>query len=60
MKKVKVALAVGFCCALLSAGSFDATGPVLSGEYMIVNSGYATFGQIPGNVVLVFKLRENR
>ena len=40
-------------------GSFDATGPVLSGDYMIVNSGYATFGQIPGNVVLVFKLREN-
>ena len=40
-------------------GSFDATGPVLSGDYMIVNSGYATFGQLPGNVVLVFKLPEN-
>jgi polyvinyl alcohol dehydrogenase (cytochrome) len=39
-------------------GSFDATGPVLSGNYMVVNSGYATFGQIPGNVVLVFKLKD--
>lgn len=38
-------------------GALDATGPVLSGDYMIVNSGYATFGQIPGNAVLVFRLK---
>jgi len=29
---------------------------VISGDYMIVNTGYATFGQMPGNAVLVFKL----
>jgi polyvinyl alcohol dehydrogenase (cytochrome) len=39
-------------------GSIDATGPVLSGEYMIVSSGYATFGQMPGNAVLVFRVRQ--
>lgn len=39
-------------------GSLDATGPVLSGDYMIVSSGYATFGQMPGNAVLVFKLKD--
>ena len=38
-------------------GSIDATGPVLSGEYMVVSSGYATFSQMPGNAILVFKLR---
>lgn len=38
-------------------GSLDATGPVLTGDYMIVNTGYATFGQMPGNAILVFKLK---
>lgn len=38
-------------------GSIDATGPVLSGDYMIVSSGYATFSQMPGNAVLVFKVK---
>ncbi|MES3009056.1 MAG: PQQ-binding-like beta-propeller repeat protein [Pseudomonadota bacterium] len=37
-------------------GAIDSTGPVLSGDYLIVNSGYATFGQLPGNSVLVFRL----
>lgn len=37
-------------------GAIDSAGPVFSGDYMIVNSGYATFGQIPGNSLLVFKL----
>lgn len=40
-----------------SGGAMDATGPVLSGDYMIVNSGYATFSQMPGNAILVFKLK---
>lgn len=39
-------------------GSIDATGPVLSGDYMIVSSGYATFSQMPGNAVLVFRIRQ--
>lgn len=37
-------------------GAIDATGPVLSGDYMVVNSGYATFGQIGGNAMVVYKL----
>jgi len=38
-------------------GAIDATGPVLAGDYMIVSSGYATFSQMPGNAVLVFRLK---
>jgi len=38
-------------------GAIDATGPVLSGDYMTVSSGYATFSQMPGNAVLVFRLK---
>lgn len=40
-----------------SGGSIDATGPVFSGDYMVVNSGYATFGQLAGNALIVYKLR---
>ena len=39
-----------------NGGAFDATGPVLSGDYMIVNSGYAQFGQLAGNAMVVYKL----
>lgn len=39
-----------------TGGAFDATGPVLSGDYMIVNSGYAQFGQLGGNAMVVYKL----
>ena len=37
-------------------GALDSAGPVFSGDYMLVNTGYATFGQMPGNALLVFKL----
>ncbi len=37
-------------------GAIDATGPVLSGDYMVVNSGYAQFGQLGGNAMIVYKL----
>lgn len=35
-------------------GSIDSAGPVVAGRMLIVNSGYDVFGQIPGNVLLVF------
>ncbi len=35
-------------------GSIDSAGPVLAGGLLIVNSGYDKFGEIPGNVLLVF------
>jgi polyvinyl alcohol dehydrogenase (cytochrome) len=41
-------------------GSIDSAGPVLAGGLLIVNSGYDKFGQIPGNVFLVFGPRETR
>lgn len=39
-------------------GSIDSAGPVVAGNRLIVNSGYDKFGQIPGNVLLVFGPRE--
>lgn len=39
-----------------NGGSIDVTGPVFSGEYMLLNSGYAQFGQIGGNAMIVYKL----
>ncbi len=35
-------------------GSIDSAGPVVAGGLLIVNSGYDKFGQIPGNVMLVY------
>ena len=35
-------------------GAIDSAGPVIAGGRLIVNSGYDKFGQIPGNVLLVF------
>ena len=37
-------------------GSIDSGGPVVAGGLLIVNSGYDKFGQIPGNVMLVYGL----
>lgn len=39
-------------------GSIDSAGPVLAGGRLIVNSGYDKFGQIGGNVLLVFGSKE--
>lgn len=39
-------------------GSIDSAGPVLAGGLLIVNSGYDKFGEIPGNVLLVFGPRK--
>jgi polyvinyl alcohol dehydrogenase (cytochrome) len=40
-------------------GTIDSAGPVVAGGLLIVNSGYDKFGQIPGNVLLVFGLKKN-
>jgi polyvinyl alcohol dehydrogenase (cytochrome) len=37
-------------------GSIDATGPAVAGGLVLVNSGYANFGGMPGNVLLVFSV----
>lgn len=39
-------------------GAIDSAGPVVAGGYLIVNSGYDKFGQISGNVLLVFGPRQ--
>lgn len=41
-------------------GTIDSAGPVAAGGRLIVNSGYDKFGEIPGNVLLVFGLKEAR
>lgn len=39
-----------------SGGAIDAAGPVVAGDYLIVNSGYAQFGQMAGNAMIVYRL----
>lgn len=38
-------------------GSIDSAGPVVAGGMLIVNSGYDKFGEIGGNVLLVYRLK---
>jgi polyvinyl alcohol dehydrogenase (cytochrome) len=38
-------------------GAFDAQGPMLAGDQLIVSSGYGTFAQRGGNALLVFELQ---
>ena len=39
-----------------SGGAYDAHGPMVAGDQVIVSSGYDSFGQKPGNVLLVYQL----
>jgi polyvinyl alcohol dehydrogenase (cytochrome) len=41
-------------------GSIDSAGPVIAGGRLIVNSGYDKFGEIPGNLLMVFAPREKK
>ena len=38
-------------------GSLDGPGPAIAGGVLVVNSGYAFFNGIPGNVLLAFGAR---
>ncbi len=38
-------------------GTIDSAGVVIAGGLVIVNSGYDKFGEIPGNVLLVYKVK---
>ena len=38
-------------------GSIDGPGPVIANGKVIVNSGYGSFGQRPGNVLLAFRVK---
>ena len=35
-------------------GAIDGPGPVVAGGMLFVNSGYGTFDQMPGNLLLAF------
>jgi polyvinyl alcohol dehydrogenase (cytochrome) len=39
-------------------GTIDSAGVVIAGGLVVVNSGYDKFGEIPGNVLLVYRRRE--
>ena len=39
-------------------GAIDVAGVLLNGGQLIIPSGYAPFGQMPGNVMLVYGLKE--
>ncbi len=38
-------------------GAIDGPGPVVAGGMLFVNSGYGTFNQMPGNLLLAFGIR---
>lgn len=38
-------------------GALDGPSPVLAGDFLLVSSGYGFMGQMPGNVLLAFRLR---
>jgi polyvinyl alcohol dehydrogenase (cytochrome) len=38
-------------------GSIDGPGPVIADGMLYVNSGYGMFGEMPGNVLLAFKVK---
>ncbi len=40
-----------------SGGTIDSTGPVVAGNQLFVNSGYAKFGEKAGNVLIAFKIK---
>jgi len=39
-------------------GAIDVDGQVLAGDWLYVQSGYSMFGQLPGNVLLAFRLKQ--
>jgi polyvinyl alcohol dehydrogenase (cytochrome) len=41
-----------------SGGTFDAHGPMVAGDQVIVFSGYDSFFQKPGNALLVYRVKE--
>jgi len=41
-----------------NGGSIDSDGPIIAGNHLIVTSGYDLYGQITGNVILVFNTKE--
>jgi polyvinyl alcohol dehydrogenase (cytochrome) len=39
-------------------GAIDVDGQILAGDWLYVQSGYAMFGQLPGNVLLGYRLKK--
>ncbi|NND69563.1 MAG: PQQ-binding-like beta-propeller repeat protein, partial [Halioglobus sp.] len=39
-------------------GAIDVSGQVLAGDWLYVQSGYSMFGQLPGNVLLAFRVKQ--
>ena len=43
-------------CKAARSCAIDVSGQVIAGEWLYVQSGYSMFGQLPGNVLLAYKL----
>ena len=41
-----------------NGGSIDSNGPIIAGNYLIATSGYDIYGQLTGNVLLVFSVED--
>ena len=40
-------------------GAIDVSGQVMAGDWLYVQSGYSMFGQLPGNVLLAYRVRRD-
>ena len=40
-------------------GAVDVSGQVIAGDWLYLQSGYSMFGQLPGNVLLAYRLKSN-
>lgn len=41
-------------------GAIDVDGQILAGDWLYVQSGYAMFGQLPGNVLLAYRIGDGK
>ena len=41
-----------------NGGSIDSNGPIIAGDHLIATSGYDIYGQLTGNILLVFSIED--
>ncbi|MCH8861862.1 MAG: hypothetical protein IID51_05070, partial [Proteobacteria bacterium] len=41
-------------------GAIDVQGPVIADGMLFIQSGYGLFGQMPGNILLAFRIAANK
>ena len=58
MPKAPEVLTVSREAIKLTTGAIDVGGQVIADGWLYVQSGYSMFGQLPGNVLLVYRVAD--